>query len=95
MVELFRNAREKSGTLELGLDVEDSFIAGPNVFLVGTYRITSRGENWGFERGAVSFAMPMVVHLRILEGVVREHVEYMDYAAGLAALKEMGRPVEP
>ena len=87
IVELFREARSRSGTLELQLDVEDSFIAGPNVFLVGTYRVKTRGAAWGLESEAVSFRIPMVVHLRIVEGKVLDHVEYMDYATGFAALR--------
>lgn len=85
MVELFRNARAQSGTLSLKLDVEDSFVAGPNVFLVGIYQVTTQGKNWGVESETVSFRIPMIVHLRIVAGTVIEHVEYMDYSTGLSS----------
>ncbi len=87
MVDLFRNARARSGTLELKLEVRQSFVAGPNVLLVGTYHVVTRGEAWGVERDTVSFQIPMVVHLRIVEGMVLDHVEYLDYATGLSVLK--------
>ena len=92
MVELFRNARAGSGTLALTFDVQESFVAGPNVLLVGTYRVTTRGEAWGLANETVSFRIPMVVHLRIVEGVVVDHVEYLDYATGLSALPKKPEP---
>ncbi|MEM7353879.1 MAG: ester cyclase [Acidobacteriota bacterium] len=87
MLQLFRSARAQSETLKLHLEVKESFVAGPNVFLVGTYQVTTRGEPWGVESETVRFGIPMVVHLRLVEGKVVEHVEYMDYATGFAQLK--------
>ena len=91
MIDLFRTARARSGTLELKFDLEQSFVAGPNVYLVGLYGVTARGEAWRSEAETVEFRVPLVVHLRILEGEIRHHVEYMDYAAGLAQLPGMER----
>ncbi len=40
----------------------------------------------------MSFQIPMVVHLRIVDGVVLNHVEYMDYATGLSGLTAPAPP---
>ena len=84
MMELFRNARAQSKTLSLKFYVDEYFVAGPNVFLVGTYHVVTRKGTEGVEAETVSFRIPMIVHLRIVEGMVLDHVEYMDYMTGLS-----------
>ena len=86
MLKLFRDARASSGTLHLAFDRKQAWVAGPNVFLYGTYMIEMSGQAWGLGEGTASFEVPMVVHLRFVDDTLTHHVEYIDYVTGFGPL---------
>lgn len=94
IVDFWRSSSEESGTSEIRYDIVDRFTAGPCVVL--TLRLHARvsGKYWGLSEPEVELAGDIITFLRIKDGRVTRHHDYVNYPQGtkqIEALKQQRR----
>ena len=95
IVEFWRRTTEGAGTEEVGFTQERRFLAGTNVFLIGTTRVKNRGDAWGADLDHVEVEARHIVHLRFDDGKISYHADYVDFAAADAQVREQLTPAKP
>ena len=83
----WREASKASATVEVRFEANDFFVAGPNVYFIGTTFVTNEGRGWGVNMDLLEFTFTQVSQVRMVDGKVTYHADHLDYAEAFEQLK--------
>ena len=94
IVEFWRTSSEGAGTQDIRYDVQKRFTAGPNVVLDIEVTVRNRGEDWDLEVDEFEVSGTLITFLRIQDGKVVHHIDFVDYAASFGQIEALRAPEE-
>lgn len=87
IVEYWRASSAASGTIEVRFSADEFFVAGPNVYFIGTAFVKNEGKAWGVNMESMEFTFTQISHIRLVDGKVTYHADHVDYAEAFAQLE--------
>ena len=70
ITEFWRASSEASGVIEVRFDADQFFVAGPNVYFIGTGWVKNEGKAWGINMESMEFTFTQISHIRMVDGKV-------------------------
>lgn len=98
ITQFWKESSQASGTVEVRFDADQFFVAGPNVYFIGTGFVTNEGKAWGVNAELLEFDFTQISHIRLVDGKVTYHADHVDYAAAfdqLSVYREKFGPYVP
>ncbi len=87
ITEFWRASSEASGVIEVRFDADQFFVAGPNVYFIGTAWVKNEGKAWGVNMESMEFTFTQISHIRMVDGKVTYHADHVDYSEAFAQLE--------
>lgn len=84
-----------SDSRNAGFEIGSQFATGDHVILTLTYKTEIRGEAVGVPGAWVPVQVPAVTVLRVVDGLISEHIDYVDYEEMLNQISNFPRPLDP
>ncbi len=77
------NSSRDSATDSIRYDVREHFQAGPCVLVIATTHVRVGGAYWHLEQESVDVQGTLIVYLKIVEGRVVHHMDFVDYGTAM------------
>ena len=88
ILDYWKESASVSGTVEVRFNADQHFVAGPNVYFIGTAFVKNLGEAWGVAEEYLDFTFTQISHVRIVDGKVTYHADHVDYVAAYEQLQK-------
>ena len=88
ILKYWQESAQTSGTVEVRFDTERHFVAGPNVYFIGTAHVKNLGSTWGLGDELLDFSFTQISHIRIVDGKVTYHADHVDYLTAYEQMQE-------